>query len=117
MSQQRHRAGRAPDTPTTSKDDSDDKADLSDLDTPDPDEIPVGRRFTDNPDILRLEREMIAEGVELGNRAVPINDHPEKHDYEAAAEIRDEIAAEASKDYPNKERIGVLNQILNGMQS
>ena len=117
MSQQRHRAGRAPNTPGTSKDDDNSNTGLSDLDTPDADEIPVGRRFTDNSDILRLEREMVAGSVELGNRAVPLNDHPEKHDYETAAEIRDEIAAEASKDHPNRQRIGVLNQILNGMQS
>ena len=108
----KHRAGRAPDTPATSKDDNNSKSGLSDFDVPDSDETPTGRRFSDNDEILRLERKMVAEGVDLDNRAIPMKDHPKHHEYETAAEIRDEIASEASKEYPNRNRIGVLNEIL-----
>lgn len=105
------RAGRAPDTPTTSKDDSKkNKADLSDVDVPDMDEIAVGRRFSGNQDILRLERELLADGVELENRAIPMKYHTVKRDY-TDSEIAKIIEREVSKEYPNKQLIGYLNEL------
>lgn len=104
------RSGRAPDTPP--KRDDSDTADLSDVDTQPLDEIPVGRRFTSSDDLLAVESEMIAEGIELANRAIPLSDHPEHHNYDSADEIREEIEAELSRDHPNKQRIGVLNELV-----
>lgn len=102
-----HRAGRAPNSPPER-----DESDELDWDGPDMAEIDVGKRFSDNPEVLRLERELVADGVELDNRAVPLSDHPEHHAFESTQEIREAIESEADSEHPNKARIGVLNDLL-----
>lgn len=71
---------------------------------------PPGRRFTGNGEILRLESEMVANGTELNNRAIPVEHHEMNNDY-----TREEITAlvdrEVAKSQPNKELIGYLNEL------
>jgi len=71
--------------------------------------IPVGKRFSGNKELLETERELVADGVELDNRAIPVEYHKEKSDH--TTEERNEIIElELEKDAPNKNLIGYLNQ-------
>lgn len=70
-------------------------------------------RYTANDEILRLEQELQDEGVELANPAKPLHQHPMLMDCpDDPAEIRALIEAEVNKDDPNRERIGMLNRVL-----
>jgi hypothetical protein len=77
--------------------------------TPD---IPAGPRFSGSEEILRIEQELVAEGRDMPNRAIPLEYHPEKRDYDDAEQIRAEIEAEAEKEHPNRSLIGLLNRQL-----
>lgn len=72
--------------------------------------IPTGRRFSGNEEILALEQQLVADGVELSNRAIPIQYHEMNNEY-TAAQITDLVEAEVSKDTPNKALIGYLNEL------
>jgi len=75
-------------------------------------EIPVGRRYSGSEQLLAIERELVAEGAELPNRAIPTEYHPENKDYADAEEVRELIELESEKDNPNRQLIGLLNQQL-----
>lgn len=75
-------------------------------------DIPPGRRFTSSEQILRIEAELVSDGVNLPNRAIPAEYHPETRDYDDPATIRDTIVTEANKDHPNRSLIGLLNAQL-----
>jgi len=77
-----------------------------------PADIPVGRRYSGNEQILQIERELLAEGRELENRAIPKMYHPEQKDYSDQQEVRELIELESEKDHPNKQLIGLLNEQL-----
>lgn len=72
----------------------------------------AGRRFTANPTILETEAELAIEGVELPNRAIPMEYHTMNRDY-TPAEITELIETEVAKDAPNQSLIGYLNQLKN----
>lgn len=70
----------------------------------------AGPRYSGNPELLRIERELVADGVDLPNRAVPVEWHPrESHTTE---ELRARIEAETETEHPNRALIGVLNAQL-----
>lgn len=73
-------------------------------------DIPVGRRFSNNAELLEIERELVAEGVTLENRAIPAEYHTENSDY-TVEELTEIIQLETEKDAPNKNLIGYLNEI------
>lgn len=73
-------------------------------------DIATGRRFSGNADLLRIERELVADGAELGNRAIPIEYHAQERDY-TAAEIESIIAEEVDHEHPNPNLIGYLNEV------
>lgn len=77
--------------------------------------IPAGRRYTKNPELLRLERELREDGKDLANQAIPSQFHPEERDYNSKEEIRDLIEKETENEYPNQSLIGVLNQQLSAI--
>jgi hypothetical protein len=72
--------------------------------------IPTGRRFSSNSELLRIEKELIAEGIELPNRAIPAEYHAEIRSYEPG-EITELIEQETNKDHPNRQLIGYLNEV------
>lgn len=69
--------------------------------------IPTGKRFTENEEILRLEKEMAAEGFELENRAIPAR-YQREYD---PGEIEEIIALEVEKENSNRQLIGYLNEV------
>jgi len=69
--------------------------------------IPAGRRFSGSPEILEIERELVAEGVDLPNRAIPISYR--QRDYDSPEDVQDIIETEAAKEHPNRQLIGYLN--------
>jgi len=71
---------------------------------------PPGRRFSGYDEILQIEKEIIADGGELSNRAIPIEYHKEKRDY-TTEEINELIDTEVAKENPNRKLIGYLNEI------
>jgi len=71
-------------------------------------EVDAGRRFVSD-DILDTERELVAEGVTLANRGIPIDDHPMHRDYDDAEAIRAELKAEGDKENPNQSLVALLN--------
>ena len=93
---------RKPDTPRTDDTPAGTDRDLND--------IPVGRRFSANSELLEIERELVADGVELPNRAIPIEYYAESRSY-TDDEIRSIIEAELEKDAPNRQLIGYLNEV------
>jgi len=70
----------------------------------------TGRRFSGNEELLQIERELVANGVDLQNRAIPMEYHTMNRKYEAQ-EIGEIIELEAEKDHPNKNLIGYLNEL------
>ena len=80
-------------------------------------DIPVGRRFSRNEELLRIERELVADGVELDNRAIPAEYHAMNREYDDG-EIAAIIEQEVDRDHPNRELIGYLNslQLKNGQE-
>jgi len=84
----------------------------TDTDTRNPLARSAGRRFSGDESILRLERELVADGVTLENRAIPIRDHAECGDDINAEEIQRRINEETDKEHPNRNRIGYLNERL-----
>jgi len=95
---------RKPETPRT--DDSPAGMDRATKD------IPAGPRYSSSKEILELEAELVADGVDLGNRAIPAEYHPETRTYSDADAIREEIEAELDTDHPNRSLIGLLNEQL-----
>ena len=84
-------------------------------DTPNPTEthstetIPTGRRFiAEDSERWRIEQELVAEGADLANRAVPLR----YRGLSDPAAIREAIAAEAEAEHPNQQAIGHLNERL-----
>lgn len=75
-------------------------------------DIPAGRRFSGSQELLDIESELIAEGQELPNRAIPTEYHPEHGDYDYSdpAVVADLLDAEVGKEEPNKSLIGLLNE-------
>jgi len=71
---------------------------------------PPGRRFSGCDEILQLEKEIIADGGELPNRAIPIKYHEEKRDY-TTEEINELIDTEVETENPNRKLIGYLNEL------
>jgi len=100
--------------PTTPPSTSSTDSENTDTDARDPLTRPAGRRFTGDKSILDTERELVADGVELDNRAIPVKDHAECGDDIDEAEIRARVNEEADKENPNRNRIAYLNQRLEG---
>lgn len=75
-----------------------------------PADIPVGYRFSGNSNILEIEQELLADGVELPNRAIPIKYHAANADYDKES-IKEIIKTETEKDHPNRQLIGYLNTL------
>jgi len=75
-------------------------------------DIPVGRRWTNNEEILQIEERLARDGVELPNRAIHMSYHPTKRQYDDADEVRELIEEEAQRDHPNKSLIAFLNDQL-----
>lgn len=73
-------------------------------------EIDVGPRFTGSEEILRIERELAAAGVDLPNRAIPIEYHVDEREY-ARGEVTELIESELEKEAPNRNLIGYLNTL------
>lgn len=94
---------RKPETPRT----DDDPAGFSETA-----DIPAGRRYSSNRDILAIEAELVADGVELSNRAIPVEYHPENREYDDPDTIRGLIEDEIATDHPNRQLIGLLNSQL-----
>jgi hypothetical protein len=65
-------------------------------------------RYTGNPEILRIERDLREEGVDLDNPALPVEEHPTAGTI-SAAECRDRIEAETDAENPRRDRIAGLN--------
>lgn len=93
---------RKPDTPTNDKDSTDLVTELNN--------IPPGRRFSGNEELLRLESDLLESGVALDNRAIPVEYHEMNNDYDAE-QVSRLVTEEVSKDVPNKSLIGYLNQL------
>mgnify|MGYP000220398785 CR=1 FL=1 len=74
--------------------------------------IPAGRRFTGSEFILNTEAELVADGKELPNRAIPDKYH--RRHMDGPDDIQQAIDDEVSKDEPNKQAIGYLNTLLDG---
>ena len=75
-----------------------------------PANIAAGKRFSDNETLLRLEAELIAEGIDLANRAIPSEYHADRREY-TQEEIAEIIEAEMKNEHPNKRLIGYLNGV------
>ena len=73
-------------------------------------EIPLGRRFSGNDEVLALERELVADGVELDNRAIPAEYHAARREYDDG-DIAAIIETEIEREHPNRELIGYLNTL------
>jgi len=68
--------------------------------------IPTGRRFiAADSERWRIEQELVAEGADLANRAIPVR----YRDLSDPAAIREAIETEAEADRPNQRAIGYLN--------
>jgi hypothetical protein len=75
------------------------------------------KRYTANEEILRLERELQEEGVELENPAIPFRDHPSLIKYpDDPDELRDFITEEVTSDNPSREKIGMMNRLLEDLE-
>lgn len=75
-------------------------------------DIPAGDRYTGNPEILRIEEELLDDGVDLDNPAKPIEEHPENDNFDDVDDVQAAIKSEVSKDNPDRDRIGQLNRLL-----
>lgn len=73
-------------------------------------EIPHGRRFSGNDELLRFESELLADGIELANRAIPVGYHTKNRSYDRQ-EITEIIESELEKTHPNRQLIGYLNEV------
>lgn len=71
-------------------------------------DIPPGRRFSGNDMVLEIEHNLVADGVDLPNRAIPVNYHAVNRTY-TEEEIQSLIETEAKKENPNRQLIGYLN--------
>jgi len=72
----------------------------------------VGRRFTGSQDVLQIEAELIADGKELPNRAIPIQVHQVSNNFTSAKGVRDRIKEELDKEDVNRNTVGYLNEVL-----
>jgi hypothetical protein len=70
--------------------------------------LQTAARYTGNPEILRIERDLRDEGVDLDNPALPVEEHPTAGTI-TAAECRDRIEAETDAENPRRDRIAGLN--------
>jgi hypothetical protein len=70
--------------------------------------VKPGARYTSNGEILRIERELRADGVELQNPALPGEEHPTVGTI-SVEECRRRIATEADTAEPRRDRIAGLN--------
>jgi len=77
-------------------------------------DYPVGRRYSGSKELLDIEAELVDDGVDLDNRAIPLEYHSEvgEYDYSDAKRVSELIETEASKDQPNRSLIGLLNEQL-----
>jgi len=80
------------------------------------DDINVGPRYTSNTDILRIEQELRDDGVELANRAIPVEHHPMHEGLDSPEAVRDAVQTEAESEDPNRDRIAHLNRLLLRLQ-
>jgi len=69
-------------------------------------EVSTGRSFTSNDDILRLEKELVEDGVALSKRHIPAW----AKEIDTQDELQEAIQEETAKDHPNKSLIGFLNE-------
>lgn len=65
-------------------------------------------RHTGNDEILRIERDLREEGVDLDNPALPLEEHPTVGSI-TAAECRERIETETEAENPRRDRIAGLN--------
>ena len=72
-------------------------------------DIPAGRRFVSRDSVVwAIEQELLVEGVELQNRAIPM----EYHGLDDPDDIRDAIEEQSAAMHPNRNAIGYLNERL-----
>jgi hypothetical protein len=72
-------------------------------------------RYTGNDEILRIERDLRAEGVDLQNPALPLEEHPDVGSI-SAAECRERIETEAAAADPRQDRIAGLNRRIAALE-
>lgn len=72
---------------------------------------PTGRRFISG-EILEIERELIAEGVDLPNRGIPSQYESRVTECKDPDELRALIETECQKPNPNRSLIGYVNDRL-----
>jgi len=72
---------------------------------------PTGRRFVSG-EILEIERELIAEEVDLPNRGIPSQYERRVKQCSDVDELRGLIEAEVQKPNPNQSLIGYVNDRL-----
>jgi len=72
---------------------------------------PTGRRFVSG-EILAIERELVAEGVDLPNRGIPAQYEDQVESCEDPDELRGLIETEVQKPHPNQSLIGYVNDRL-----
>jgi len=78
----------------------------SDTELESPYDVSAGRSFTGNDEILRLEQELVEDGIELPKRHIPAW----AKDINTQDELQEAIHEETAKDHPNKSLIGFLNE-------
>jgi hypothetical protein len=80
-------------------------------DIPDPTDRPTGRRFVSG-EVLEIERELVAEGVDLPNRGIPSQYERRVKQCSDVDELRGLIETEVQKPNPNQSLIGYVNDRL-----
>jgi hypothetical protein len=72
---------------------------------------PTGRRFVSG-EVLEIERELVAEGVDLPNRGIPSQYEDRVAECADPDELRGLIETECQKPHPNQSLIGYVNDRL-----
>lgn len=77
--------------------------------------VKPGARYTSSEEILRIERDLREEGVDLDNPALPAEEHPTVGSI-TAAECRQRIEAETESENTRRDRIAGLNERLRHLE-
>jgi len=72
---------------------------------------PTGRRFVSG-EVLDIERDLVAEGVDLPNRGIPSQYEDRVKECSDVDELRGLIETECQKPHPNQSLIGFVNDRL-----
>lgn len=74
-----------------------------------------GARYTSNDEILRIERDLREDGVDLDNPALPAEEHPTLGTI-TAKECRQRIEAETESENTRQDRIAGLKKRLRHLE-